>query len=122
MKPAATATDLLQRAGATTNSSERHTLLEQAEVAARRASDWLDIADAWATAGDRNAAERCLAAGLQHSDDGVWDYRRAAATWVHQLGDRQAAVRTLATLERALAGRPDTAGYQWRLLAEGYAE
>jgi len=122
MNPAATATDLLQQAGATTNSVERRTLLEQAEVAARHASDWLDIADAWAVAGDRNAAERCLAAGLRHSDDGIGDYRRAAATWLHQLADRQAAVRTMDTLEKTFASRPDTAGYEWRLLAEGYAE
>jgi hypothetical protein len=117
---ATTMEERLQRARAAGSDAERRTLLATAEAHARDAFERHAVAAAWLAAGDRAAAAGCLDEALRTAGHEVWLHRNMAETWT-RLGDAAAATRALRAFEAKLACAGASPGYEWRLLAEGFA-
>jgi hypothetical protein len=94
--------------------------LEEAEQAAQRADDCIDVARAWAERGDLVQARRCVAMGLERAQGEHWPSRNAAELLLRQLGDREAAAAALGRIEQRLSR--SARGYEWMLLARAFRE
>lgn len=94
--------------------------LAEAEQAAQRADDCIDVARAWAERGDLVQARRCVAIGLERAQGEHWPSRNAAELLLRQLGDREAAAAALGRIERRLSS--SARGYEWMLLARAFRE
>lgn len=94
--------------------------LDEAERAAERADDYVEVARAWVDRGDLVAARRCIAVGIERAQGEHWPTRRAAELLLHALGDREEAAAALAGIERRLSA--SARGYEWMLLARAFRE
>lgn len=94
--------------------------LAEAERAAQRADDWIDVARAWGERGDLAEARRCLEIGLERARGEHWPSRNAAELLLYRLGDREAAAAALGNIEQRLSG--SARGYEWMLLARAFRE
>lgn len=93
--------------------------LAEAERAAERADDWIDVAKAWAERGDVAQARLCAEIGLEQAEGEHWPSRNAAEL-LCQIGDREAAAAALGQIEQALPGSGRGSG--WILLARAFRD
>ncbi len=120
-----TSNDLLALARDEADASVRAALLVRAEQAALAATtmgaqDLLSVASVHAEDGRADDARRCIESALFRADGEIWVYRNAAAL-LRQIGDEERGRQALEMCEAAFVLR-ETFGYEWRLLAQGWAE
>lgn len=119
-----TSSDLLELAKDEPDAEVQTALLERAEALAlrsttMRATDLIHLAAFHVERASPDDASRCIDLALAHAD-GLWIYRNAAKLRL-SMGGLEAARHALEQCEAAFAER-STAGYEWRLLAQGWAE